>query len=167
MLESLLLGDDGCRTDLDLAAPREIKPILDRDRGRALLPSAHRPVVKWVAEHYLAPPGMVVRQALPPGHFEQIELVAVPAAEPEPIAFGAPSRGGRGQSAEARCRGWTKRWFGAIETLPTACTRDDLAALPEQERDLDAPAAVPGGARGRSGSGGDSRRRGSGLELNG
>src|SRR5262249_46947310 len=71
----LLLGDDA-NPGLGLSATREIKPLLDRVGDEPLLPPLTAGLVWWVADHYLAPPGMVVRQALPPGHFEQIELVA-------------------------------------------------------------------------------------------
>src|SRR5262245_57264575 len=61
--DGLLLGDDGANgLGLTFAAAREIKPILDRVGEEPLLPPLTARIVRWVAEHYLAPPGMVVRQ---------------------------------------------------------------------------------------------------------
>jgi primosomal protein N' (replication factor Y) len=56
---------------------RDTKPLLDRVRaGGPLLPEIGARLARFIAEHYLAPPGMVVRQMLAPGALERIELVA-------------------------------------------------------------------------------------------
>ena len=61
--------------------PVEARPLLARVRsaGPLLGPLARR-LALHVSEHYLAPPGLVVRAMLPPGTLERIELFAV--AEP-------------------------------------------------------------------------------------
>jgi primosomal protein N' (replication factor Y) len=58
--------------------PVEAKPLLARVRseGPLLGPLARR-LALHVSEHYLAPPGLVVRAMLPPGTLERIELFAV------------------------------------------------------------------------------------------
>ncbi len=131
----LLLGDDAS-TGAGRAPGREIKPILDRIGGEPLLPPLTARLVAWVAEHYLAPPGMVVRQALPPGHFEQIELIASAAAAADAPAFGAAVRRGRTSTQKPLSR-LDQSLLRAIEAAPGGAARDELAALPEQERDLD------------------------------
>ncbi len=59
-------------------ATRPTKPVLGRVRseGPLLTPLQARLAIH-VSEHYLAPATMVVRQMLPPGELERIELVAV------------------------------------------------------------------------------------------
>jgi len=60
--------------------PMEAKPVLARVRSDGpLLGPLWQALVRHVAEHYLAPPGMVVRAVLPPGTLERIELQALPA----------------------------------------------------------------------------------------
>ena len=60
------------------APPVEAKPLLARVRAdRALLGPLARRLALHVSEHYLAPPGLVVRAMLPPGTLERIELYAV------------------------------------------------------------------------------------------
>jgi len=60
------------------APPVEAKPLLARVRSDgALLGPLWRRLARHVAEHYLAPPGLVVRAMLPPGTLERIELYAV------------------------------------------------------------------------------------------
>ena len=44
-------------------------------------------LLRHVAEHYLAPPGLVARAMLPPGLLERIELVAIPTA----VSAGGPN----------------------------------------------------------------------------
>ncbi len=60
---------------------RPTKPVLARVRsdGPLLTPLQARLAIH-VAEHYLAPAAMVVRQMLPPGELERIELVAAAVA---------------------------------------------------------------------------------------
>ncbi len=56
----------------------EAKPLLARVRSDGPLLGALRcRLAVHVSEHYLAPPGMVVRAMLPPGTLERIELFAV------------------------------------------------------------------------------------------
>ncbi|MFV2065034.1 MAG: hypothetical protein ACC726_16210, partial [Chloroflexota bacterium] len=62
------------------AAPPEIdtKPLLARVRSDGpLLGELRRRLAIHVSDHYLAPPGLVVRAMLPPGLLERIELFAV------------------------------------------------------------------------------------------
>ena len=56
---------------------RQTKPILDRVRADGpLLPELGLAFARWIAEHYLAPPAIVLRAMLPPGLLERFELVA-------------------------------------------------------------------------------------------
>jgi primosomal protein N' (replication factor Y) len=65
--------------------PMEARPVLARVRSDGpLLGPLGRALARHVAEHYLAPPGMVVRAMLPPGMLERIELRALPAALEDP-----------------------------------------------------------------------------------
>ncbi len=76
----------------------EAKPLLARVRSDGpLLGALARRLAVHVSEHYLAPPGMVVRAMLPPGTLERIELFAV--AERIPEAMAAEGEAGR--------EGWT------------------------------------------------------------
>ncbi len=62
------------------------RPIADRIRADGpLLPALSLALARWIAEHYLAPPALVVRSMLPPGLLERLELVAerAPAAAPD------------------------------------------------------------------------------------
>jgi primosomal protein N' len=60
-------------TDPDI----ETKPILARVRSDGpLLPPLQVELARFIAQHYLAPAAMVVRQLLPPGLLERVELVA-------------------------------------------------------------------------------------------
>ncbi|MGZ9160214.1 MAG: replication restart helicase PriA [Candidatus Limnocylindrales bacterium] len=53
------------------------KPIVDRVRADGpLLPGLTLSLARWIAEHYLAPPALVIRAMLPPGLLERLELVA-------------------------------------------------------------------------------------------
>ncbi|MDQ3492405.1 MAG: hypothetical protein M3452_03995, partial [Chloroflexota bacterium] len=53
------------------------KPVLARiHTDRSLLPPLQARLAAWLARHYLAPPGMVIRTMLPPGLLERVELVA-------------------------------------------------------------------------------------------
>ena len=67
------------------------KPLLAQVRSDGpLLGELWRDLARHVAEHYLAPPGLVVRAMLPPGTLERIELFAVPEGEgPAPGELGA------------------------------------------------------------------------------
>ncbi len=69
----------GVVIDQGEAPPAEAKPLLARVRSDGpLLGPLSRRVARHVAEHYLAPPGLVVRAMLPPGTLERIELFVVP-----------------------------------------------------------------------------------------
>ncbi len=59
------------------AEARPTKPILDRVRADGpLLPELGMRFAGWIADHYLAPPAIVLRAMLPPGLLERFELVA-------------------------------------------------------------------------------------------
>ncbi len=63
----------------DAAAPEGIvvKPIAGRVRADGpLLPPLSLSLVDWIADHYLAPPAIVVRAMLPPGLLERLDLLA-------------------------------------------------------------------------------------------
>jgi len=68
----IVLGTD------DAPAPdRPTKPVLDRVRTDGpLLPELSLALAAWIAEHYLAPPAVVLRAMLPPGLLERLDLVA-------------------------------------------------------------------------------------------
>jgi primosomal protein N' (replication factor Y) len=53
------------------------KPVLERVRADGpLLPPLALRFAGWIADHYLAPPALVLRAMLPPGLLERLELVA-------------------------------------------------------------------------------------------
>ena len=53
------------------------KPIVERVRADGpLLPPLSLGLARWIANHYLAPPALVLRAMLPPGMLERLELVA-------------------------------------------------------------------------------------------
>jgi primosomal protein N' (replication factor Y) len=61
------------------------KPITSRVRADGpLLPPLALALAGWIADHYLAPPALVLRAMLPPGLLERLELVAERTAEPSP-----------------------------------------------------------------------------------
>ncbi len=63
------------------------KPIVARVRTDGpLLPPLTLALARWIADHYLAPPALVLRAMLPPGLLERLELVA----EATPDAAGFP-----------------------------------------------------------------------------
>ena len=58
-------------------SPTTTKPIVERVRADGpLLPPLTLALARWIAEHYLAPPALVIRAMLPPGLLERLELVA-------------------------------------------------------------------------------------------
>jgi len=74
------------------------KPIVDRVRADGpLLPPLTLRLARWIAEHYLAPPALVLRAMLPPGLLERLELVA----ELAPVAAGSAVAGVVGGAAGA------------------------------------------------------------------
>jgi primosomal protein N' (replication factor Y) len=55
----------------------ETRPVRERVRTDGpLLPPLALGLARWVSEHYLAPPAMTIRAALPPGLLGRLELVA-------------------------------------------------------------------------------------------
>lgn len=65
------------------------KTILERVRGDGpLLPPLAMRLAGWIAEHYLAPPALVLRAMLPPGLLERLELVAERRPDPPADASG-------------------------------------------------------------------------------
>ncbi len=69
----------------DAPAPDGIvaKPISGRVRADGpLLPPLALRLAAWIAEHYLAPPALVIRAMLPPGMLERLELLAERTAAP-------------------------------------------------------------------------------------
>ncbi len=67
------------------------KPIVARVRADGpLLPPLSLRLAAWIADHYLAPPALVIRAMLPPGLLERLELLAERTAQ-EPPADLAPS----------------------------------------------------------------------------
>ena len=72
--------------------PSATKPIVERVRADGpLLPPLTLALARWIAEHYLAPPALVIRAMLPPGLLERLELVAerTPVPAPAPLAEGS------------------------------------------------------------------------------
>ncbi len=54
-----------------------LKPIAARVRTDGpLLPALSLSFARWIADHYLAPPALVIRAMLPPGLLERLDLVA-------------------------------------------------------------------------------------------
>ena len=115
----------------DAAGGVEPKPIVDRVRADGpLLPPLTLALARWIAEHYLAPPALVIRSMLPPGLLERLELVA----ERTPTAADATAAGlGRGRCA----------------TCSTSSQRG-----PRPARDLAAPDGRAGLAPAAAGAGG-------------
>ena len=69
----------------DAAPPAGIvaKPIAGRVRADGpLLPPLALALAGWIADHYLAPPALVLRAMLPPGLLERLELLAERTAAP-------------------------------------------------------------------------------------
>ena len=61
------------------------KPIVGRVRADGpLLPPLALALAGWIADHYLAPPALVLRAMLPPGLLERLELVAERTTAPPP-----------------------------------------------------------------------------------
>lgn len=78
----------------------EVKPIADRVRGDGpLLPPLAMQLAAWIAEHYLAPPALVLRSMLPPGLLERLELVAE--RRPEGLGGGIGADGGAADPDDA------------------------------------------------------------------
>ena len=61
------------------------KPVVSRVRADGpLLPPLALRFAGWIADHYLAPPALVLRAMLPPGLLERLELVAERTSVPVP-----------------------------------------------------------------------------------
>lgn len=106
--------------------PVEAKPLLARVRSEGpLLGPLSRRLAQRVSEHYLAPPGLVVRAMLPPGTLERIELFAVAGdpgvtLAPGPLLEAVLARGEAGVSVddlpERSSRATLLRELRALET---------------------------------------------------
>ncbi len=134
---------------------RETKPVLARIRADGpILPELQARLAQRVAEHYLAPAAMVVRQMLPPGLLERIELVVRP---PPPGPDGVARRVKGEDRGEG---GWLDPVHAAggsgvpVDELPRTTSR---AALMRRLRSAEASGAVvlewrlrPPGAQPRS-----------------
>jgi primosomal protein N' (replication factor Y) len=106
----------------DAAAPglASTKPVLDRVRSDGpLLPSVTARLVARVAERYLAPPGLVVRAALPPGALESTALYAVAV---DAAGTPGPSREGAEAALLERIRAAGPAGI-AVEDLPAEPSR--------------------------------------------
>src|SRR5262245_28648580 len=69
------------------------KPIAGRVRADGpLVPGLTLRLVDWIADHYLAPPALVIRAILPPGLLERFELLVERTSEPEPDGLPAADR---------------------------------------------------------------------------
>jgi primosomal protein N' (replication factor Y) len=69
------------------------KPIAGRVRADGpLLPPLALSLAAWIADHYLAPPALVLRAMLPPGLLERLELLAERTAAPPPPGLAAAER---------------------------------------------------------------------------
>ncbi len=108
----------------------ETRPLLARVRSDGpLLGDLARRLAIHIAEHYLAPPGLVVRAMLPPGTLERIVLIAVAMAEG---AGGWMDREPDGLAARVRAAGADGV---AVDDLPAAGSR---ATLLRELRQLEA-----------------------------
>jgi len=79
----------------EAVAPAGVTPKRVAARVRSdgpLLPPVQLALVRQVARHYLAPPAIVVRAALPPGLLERLDLVATAVFSPSPAADGGAQR---------------------------------------------------------------------------
>src|SRR6185436_11829733 len=69
------------------------KPLAGRVRADGpLLPPLALRLARWIAEHYLAPPSLVLRAMLPPGLLERLELIAEHRAGDPPADLAAVER---------------------------------------------------------------------------
>ena len=124
---------------------RKTKPVLERVRSDGpLLPPLQLAVAAAIAEHYLAPPAMVVRQMLPPGLLERLELIVTPPGVPvrdlpAPSGRAALLRRLRGEAAAGRVSlEWRLLPAGARQRLErraglTSAGREVTAGLQQEE----------------------------------
>ncbi len=69
------------------------KPIVARVRADGpLLPPLAVRLASWIADHYLAPPALVLRAMLPPNLLERLELLAERTTSPLPPDLSPPDR---------------------------------------------------------------------------
>jgi primosomal protein N' (replication factor Y) len=93
LLWSLDASDD---LSMDPVAPAgehdsaDLKPLADVLLAEPLLLPTHRALAEWLADHYVAPLGAVVRLLLPPGLLSGIRVVIALRAGGEPPAQAAP-----------------------------------------------------------------------------
>jgi primosomal protein N' (replication factor Y) len=147
-----ILVDYGRRRSIGLVmgeserpADRETKPVLARVHSEApLLPELSVRLARHIAEHYMAPPGMVIRQMLPPGMLERVELVVHARDGGQKLAFGQPAPRAAGtHSPESAALLEAVRRGGedgrAVDELPQPSSR---ATLLRRLRELEAAGAV-------------------------
>jgi primosomal protein N' (replication factor Y) len=126
-------------------ADRDTKPVLARVHSDGpLLPDLSVRLARHISEHYLAPPGMVFRQMLPPGMLERVELVAHARDGGHRLAFGQPApRAARAHSGESAALLEAIRGSSpdgrAVEELPQPSSR---AMLLRRLRELEAAGAI-------------------------
>src|SRR4051794_20481934 len=69
------------------------KPVLGRVRADGpLIPPLGLRLVEWIADHYLAPPALVIRAVVPPGMLERFELLAERTSVAAPEGLSAAER---------------------------------------------------------------------------
>jgi primosomal protein N' (replication factor Y) len=103
------------------------KPVVARVRADGpLLPPLSLALARWIVDHYLVPPALVVRAMLPPGLLERLELVA----ERRPEAPGEGRTDTTAGPGSARAAG-----LAPVD----ADLLDQLASGPRAVRDLAAP----------------------------
>lgn len=108
------------------------KPIVDRVRSDGpLLPQLGLTLAAWIADHYLAPPALVIRAMLPPGMLERLELMA----ERTPLADDAEHAQRAGGSVQAGDRADA----GGRTDPVDLDLLDQLERGPRPARDLAAP----------------------------
>lgn len=113
----VVLGDGTGKADL------ETKPVLARIHAdRSLLPPLQARLAAFVAGHYLAPPGMVVRAMLPPGLLERAELVARSTpSDPGPATAAETANGSSSVPATHRDDAWgAEPWADLVRIVDRA-----------------------------------------------
>ncbi len=139
----------GCIASLhDETDLERVRPVLDLLDDRPLLPPALLRLCFWVAEYYVAPPGLVIRAALPPGLFAEttyrVRLEGDPAAlDPETLTAGERAALERLAAAEGPLRVTTLRRAmpsGSAWPALRALARKGLVSVEEREPDAGTPA---------------------------
>ena len=117
----------------------EPKPIVDRVRADGpLLPRLTLDLARWVAEHYLAPPALVVRSFLPPGLLERLELVAEATPAGAAPAVGADND----DDADAIDRDLLEQLAGGARPVRELAAPEGRAGLLRRLRALEAAVAI-------------------------